>query len=158
MVIGLYVKKIITKLNIPLDDKKLPILIQFIKFSIIGISNSIISYVINVLVITFLKPYHVAWDYVAGNLLSFFLSVLWSFYWNNRLVFVLEDGQSRNRWKVLFKTYIAYGLTGILLTNILSYVWIDVLGISKYISPMINLIICVPINFIINKLWAFQSK
>jgi len=133
-------------------------LVQFVKFGLIGVTNTLISYAINVLVLKLLQPYHLSWDYVAGNVVAFVLSVLWSFYWNNKYVFVEDEGQERNKWLALLKTYIAYGFTGIILTNILSYVWIDILGISKYIAPLINLIISIPLNFLINKLWAFKSK
>ena len=60
--------------------------------------------------------------------------------------------------KALLKTYMAYGFTGIILNNILSFIWIDKVGISKFIAPLINLIVSVPLNFIINKLWAFKSE
>lgn len=142
------------------DDKPelVTSLVQFVKFGIVGISNTLISYGINVLVLKILQPYNLGWDYVAGNVIAFILSVLWSFYWNNKYVFTTEEGQERNKWKALLKTYISYGFTGIILTNILSYFWIDVVGISKYIAPLINLVISIPLNFIINKLWAFKTK
>ena len=56
------------------------------------------------------------------------------------------------------KTYVSYGFTGIVLNNILSYLWIEKLGISKYIAPLFNLVLSVPLNFIINKFWAFRTK
>ena len=59
--------------------------------------------------------------------------------------------------KALLKTYVAYGLTGIVLANVLSYVWINVFGVSKYVAPLINLVISIPLNFIINKFWAFRT-
>ena len=132
--------------------------VQFIKFGIVGASNTVISYGLNVLVLWILKPYGLSWDYIAGNVVAFILSVLWSFYWNNKYVFTKNSDESRSLWRTLLKTYIAYGFTGIILTNILSYVWIELLGISKYIAPLINLIISIPLNFIINKLWAFKTK
>ena len=52
----------------------------------------------------------------------------------------------------------AYGFTGIILNNVLSAIWINALGISKYVAPMLNLIFSIPLNFIINKLWAFRTK
>ncbi len=131
---------------------------QFVKFGLVGVTNTLIGYGINVLVLKLLQPYNLQWDYVAGNVVSFILSVLWSFYWNNKFVFTKQEGQQRNIWQALLKTYVAYGFTGIILTNILSYLWIDVLGVSKYIAPLINLVISVPLNFIINKLWAFRTK
>ena len=143
--------------RIELKEETLHALVQFVKFGVVGLTNTIISYVLNVLVLLALKPYNVSWDYVAGNVIAFVLSVLWSFYWNNKYVFSVEDGRKRNIWAALLKTYIAYGFTGIVLSNVLSYVWIHVLGISKFIAPLLNLVISIPLNFIINKLWAFKT-
>ena len=132
-------------------------LTQFVKFGIIGISNTIISYAINVVVLFFLKPFHMTWDYIVGNLSAFVLSVLWSFYWNNRFVFKTEKNGKRHLCKALAKTYIAYGFTGIFLNNLLSLIWISCMNISKYMAPLLNSIISVPINFILNKIWAFKT-
>lgn len=133
-------------------------LVQFIKFGIVGVSNTLVSYVINILVLFAMKPMNVSWDYFAGNIVAFILSVLWSFYWNNKYVFTLEEGQSRSIGKALLKTYITYGFTGIILNNILSWIWVSALGVSKFIAPIINLLVSVPINFFMNKLWAFKER
>ena len=151
-------RKILKLLPLKLSDKVIEALVQFVKFGVVGVTNTLLSYVLNVMTLMLLKPYEIAWDYVIGNLVGFFLSVLWSFYWNNKLVFTLEKGQKRHLGKALFKTYISYSFTGIFLCNVLSYVWIDVLGISKLIAPVINLVVSVPINFLINKFWAFRTK
>ena len=132
-------------------------LTQFVLFGIVGVSNTVISYLLNIMVLGLLSPFRLAWDYIAGNLVAFLLSVLWSFYWNNRIVFTQGDGQSRNLWKALLKAYAAYGFTGIVLNNILSWIWISMFHISKYIAPLINLVISVPLNFVINKLWTFKD-
>ena len=152
------IKKCLDIFHITYQDSGIDGLIQFIKFGIVGVSNTVLSYVINVLVLLMMRPMNVAWDYFASNIISFLLSVLWSFYWNNRFVFVAKEGEHRNVWKALLKTYIAYGFTGIILNNLLSWVWVSVLGISKYIAPLINLIVSVPLNFVINKLWAFKTE
>lgn len=131
-------------------------LVQFVKFGLIGVSNTVFSYLINIAFLWLLAPYHIPWDYVLGNLVAFVLSVVWSFYWNSRFVFQLRDNRLRTVVKRLLKTYISYSLTGIVLNNLLSWVWIDHFGISKYIAPMINLIVSVPLNFFINKFWAFR--
>lgn len=145
-------------IHVKLSEEKIEAFEQFVKFGLVGVSNTIVSYVINVLVLKFLEPYSVAWDYVAGNVVSFVLSVLWSFYWNSRLVFTVEEGQSRNTGKALLKTYMSYGLTGIVINNILSYFWINWVGLSKYIAPIPNMVVSIPLNFIINKLWAFKTE
>lgn len=145
-------------LHIPLKENTLQSLVQFVKFGLVGVTNTAVSYVVNILVLKLLQPYHLSWDYVAGNVAAFLLSVLWSFYWNNKYVFRKGEGQKRNLGKALLKTYVAYGLTGIVLANVLSWVWINVFGISKYVAPLINLVISIPLNFIINKFWAFRTQ
>ena len=143
-------------LHLKLRDETWDKFIQFVKFGIVGVSNTVISYVLNVLVLLALRSWEVSWDFVAANVVAFVLSVLWSFYWNNRFVFVVQDGEKRDIGKTLVKTYLSYGFTGIILNNILSWLWISVFGISKYVAPLINLIISVPLNFVINKFWAFR--
>ena len=151
-------RRILGYLHLSCSEAVLASLQQFIKFGVVGISNTLISYLLNVAVLLLLKPYRLSWDYIAGNLVAFFLSVLWSFCWNNKFVFTLEDGKHRSIGKTLLKTYLAYGFTCILMNNLLSFVWIELLHISKYIAPVINLLISVPLNFLINKKWAFNSS
>lgn len=133
-------------------------IMQFIKFGIVGLSNTVLSYVIYLLVLLALKNANLSWDYFAGNIIAFVLSVVWSFYWNNKYVFTKSEDGERSIIKSLLKTYLSYGFTGIVLTNIFSYLWVDVLGISKLIAPIINLLATVPLNFVLNKLWAFKEK
>lgn len=140
------------------DEEFVNGLVEFVKFGIVGVSNTFIGYFINVAVLLIMHPFDVSWDYFVGNIISFFLSVLWSFFWNNKYVFVLKEGEERSIWKALLKTYISYGFSGLVLSNILSWVWVSGLGISKFIAPLLNLIVSVPVNFVMNKLWAFKKN
>lgn len=125
--------------------------IQFIQFSIVGVSNTIISYFIYAFCI------YIGLHYVIANVIAFLISVLNSYYWNNRYVFK-DEGDSRTWWKTLFKTYLSYAFTGLVLTNILSFLWIDIVGISAYLAPIANLFICTPINYLMNKYWAYKPQ
>jgi len=132
-------------------------IVQFIRFGIVGISNTVVNYLVNVIVLLSVSKLHLEWDYILANIVAFFLSVLWSFYWNYRFVFKSTEKREQSISVMLLKTYLSYGLTGIILNNILSWIWISCLGISKYIAPIINVLINVPINFILNKKWAFKE-
>ena len=134
-------------------------LMQFVKFGIVGVSNTVISYVLYFITLKVLKAGALFpnIDYLLAQIVAFILSVLWSFYWNNKMVFVLEDGQNRNLFKALLKTYVSYSFTGLFLNSILLILWVQIVGISEFIAPIINLLISVPLNFIINKFWAFKS-
>ena len=95
-------------------------------------------------------------DYLAAQGVAFVLSVLWSFYWNQKTVFVLKEGQQRSMWKALLKTYVSYSFTGLFLCTALLVLWVQVLHISEFVAPLINLVVSVPVNFLINKFWAFK--
>mgnify|MGYP002704035864 CR=1 FL=1 len=97
-------------------------------------------------------------DMYVANIIAFVISVFVSFMLNSRFVFTLEEGQNRSFWKSLLKSYLSYGFTGIILNNILAYVWVVMLGIPKLVAPLISLVIAIPINFLMNKLWAFKTE
>ena len=74
------------------------------------------------------------------------------------MVFVIEKEKKRSFWKVLVKTYISYSFTGLFLNSILLVFWVKICHISELVAPIINLLVSVPLNFIINKYWAFVQK
>ncbi len=131
---------------------------QFAKFVMVGASNVVVSYG---LYLTFFWIFQTVGilpntDYLIAQFIGYVLSILWSFYWNRKYVFT--DGQENIPWyTALVKSFIAYSFTGIFLNGILSVFWVQVAGVSKIIVPAINLIINVPINFIMNKFWAFDK-
>jgi len=141
-------------------DAEAAAFLQFVKFGVVGVSNTVISYVLyTASLLGFRKcGLFAGTDYLIAQVASFILSVLWSFYWNNKTVFVLKEGEQRSVWKALLKTYVSYSFTGLFLNSLLIWLWVDVLHISEFLAPLLNLFISVPVNFIINKCWAFRGK
>ena len=144
-------------LKIKMTEEQSGKFFQFVKFGLVGVSNTAISLLINLSTLFILRPLGFAYDYVIANLMGFSLSVLWSYTWNNRYVFRLKKGETRSTKKTLLKTYMSYGFSGIILNNCLSTIWISVLKISRFYAPFMNLMFTIPINFILNKLWAYRS-
>ncbi len=149
---------------------------QFIKFGLVGVSNTLISEAVYAIVVL------LEGNYLFASFLGFVLSVLNAYYWSNKYVFKEEEGkEKRIWWKVLLKTYGAY-LWGFLLNLVLLVLWIDVLHIANYMNPLqewlaglgiegpdeemlgslvaegINLLLTIPMNFFINKYWAYRQK
>ena len=174
---------------------------QFIKFGLVGVLNTLISEGIYVIIVFF------GGHYLVASLVGFVLSVLNAYYWNNKYVFVEEDAggaeslkgervrpagetevtqedtgrPQRVWWKTLLKTYVAYA-GGYLLNVVLLILWIDIVRISRWFGGLaqlcsawgierldaqtlgeiaaagINLIITVPLNFVVNKYWAFRHS
>lgn len=131
------------------DKREESCISQFVKFGIVGLANTAISYVVYLVLIW------IGLHYMLASIIGFSVSVLNSYYWNNKYVFRVESG--RAWWKTFIKTYVSYAGTGIVLSNILLYLWIDVLGISAMIAPLISLVITVPVNFLANKFWAYKK-
>lgn len=132
---------------------------QFIKFAMVGVSNVLVSYSINICTLLILDKAvpGCEFDYIVANITAFLLSVLWSFFWNSRKVFQVKSSRT-DKAKALFKSYLSYAFSGIVLNNLLGTLWIQVIGISKFIAPLLNLPITVPTNFFILKKWAFKEK
>ncbi len=143
-----------------LTDEVFETFMQFVRFGIVGLSNTVLSYVLYVAGLLLFRKLHILPNngYLVAQVIAFVLSVLWSFYWNNKLVFTLEEGEERSVFKALIKTFISYSFTGLFLNSILLVLWVKVIHISEFIAPIINLLVSVPLNFIINKLWAFKKK
>lgn len=123
--------------------------LQFSKFGLVGIINNAVYYIVYLILLYFNM------FYMFANIIGFSVSVLNSFYWNNHYVFTEQKGK-KMWWKIFLKTYIVYASTGIILSNFLLALWIEVFSLSKIMSPILNLIVTVPINFILNKYWAYK--
>lgn len=124
------------------------VLIQFIKFGIIGVSNTLISTAVYYLFIWINTDL-----YFAGNVVGWIVSVFNSFYWNNRFVF---KNSEFSWWKKLFRTYLAYG-GSFVVGSLLLVLQVRVLCISEWLAPWINMVITIPLNFLLNKFWAFKA-
>lgn len=121
-------------------------IVQFIKFSVVGISNTAIAFSIYY----FLLWFNV--DYLIANTISWLISVFNAFFWNNRYVFKTEI----HWFKSLIKTYIAY-LISLILGLVVMFMLVDILLISKFIAPLFTLCITTPINFLLNKFWTYRT-
>ncbi len=148
---------------------------QFMKFALVGVSNTLVSEVIYA-VLVFFKMH-----YLPASFFGFSLSVLNAYYWSSRYVFQKAENQERIWWKVLAKTYLAY-LWGYLVSAALLIFWMEIMGIEKWVEPLgkwfqghglerldaqfcgnvaaagLNLLITVPMNYLVNKYWAYGQK
>ena len=88
-----------------------------------------------------------------GNVVGWIVSVFNSFFWNNRYVFT----KSKYSWgQKLLRTYLAYG-GGFIVGSTTLVLLVSVLGVSEWLAPWINLVITIPLNFVLNKFWAFKA-
>lgn len=124
--------------------------IQFIKFGLVGVSNTLVSW---------LCYYSVLWIddrlYLFGSIIGGILSIANAFFWNDRFVFSGGKSDIKSKLIRLGKTYISYGATS-LFGIMLLFIEVDFLHLDKALAPPVNLIITIPLNYMINRLWTFK--
>lgn len=126
-------------------------IIQFIKFGFVGGINTVLSYGIYYVLCIIMGI-----NYLLSQGIAWFITVFISYILNNLMTF--SDG-SKPEWnfKNLVKVYVSYSVTGLFLATFLSWIWVDVLSIEKALAPIINLFFTIPLNFLLNKYWAYAK-
>ena len=145
--------------NKQVSEKSVDTLVQLVKFDLVGITNSVVNYVVYFVSLKIFRgiSFFPGKEYLAAQGVAFFLSVLWAFYFNRKYVFERRDNSIFDIFKSLLITYTSYAFTGLFLSELLLVFWIKTVGLSEFVAPIINILICLPLNFILNKLWAFRS-
>lgn len=136
-------------------------LLQFIKFGLVGVSNTLISYGIEMLCYYVLFMHTACAESVkiiVTSVLAFVISVTNSYYWNSRYVF--KNGARKTLCEHIvsyLKTVVCYGATGLVLAPLLK-VYVSGLGVPYWFSSLGTLIVTIPLNFVLNKFWAFAKN
>lgn len=129
-------------------------LVQFLKFGIVGAINTVLSYGINN---GCYYAFHMHEQ--VSNFIAFVITVFVSFVLNSRFVFQENGDTEKQPWyKALAKVYASYALTELVIMGILLYVQERLFGIPHFIATFVNLCVTVPLNFLLNKFWAYKNK
>lgn len=123
-------------------------MLQFLKFSMVGASNTLISFIIYYLMI-FLEI-----NYLIANIGGYIISSLWGYILNKIWVFK-ENNQKVS--KSVTRYYVVY-LVSFLINLCIMYILVDVLQVSTIMAPFFTMCITVPFNFIMSKLWVFKER
>lgn len=133
---------------------------QFLKYSAVGLASSLINVLFfNLFLLLFRKlDFPSPADFLIPQILAFVFSVLFSFLLNRKYVFHSE-AKSQVPWpKALFRMYVTYSFTGVILSSALSLLWVYVFAIPKEILPLLNDSIGFPVTFFLNKYWSFRES
>lgn len=122
---------------------------QIIKFGIVGVSNTVISLAVYYICLQLYMHYLVAY------VISFLASVSNAFFWNSRYVF--KNRRENSLIRAYIKTVASYGVSFFISIGLMS-IMIEGLNISAYLAPILKQVVTIPINFALNKIWAFKDK
>ena len=121
---------------------------QFLKFGIVGLSNTLIALGVYYSVIGIGAHYQVA------NIAAFVLSSLSGFFLNRMWVFKATNHPVVAQ---IVKYYLVYS-SSLFLSIGLSFTWVEILKVSEYLAPLLNLLVTIPFNYIMSKKWAFRTR
>jgi putative flippase GtrA len=125
----------------------MPLVLQFAKFGVVGVSNTLIFF----LVYTLLWKVFGVW-YVAASGIGFAVGAINGFLWNRAWTFKghVGDALTPVRWFVVQSS-------GLLINLGLVYLFVDGVGLGKLEGQAVTIAIVTVVTFLANRAWTFKG-
>jgi putative flippase GtrA len=125
----------------------MPLVSQFVKFGIVGVSNTLIFF----LVYTLLLKVFGVW-YVAASGIGFAVGAINGFLWNRAWTFRghVGDALTPVRWFVVQSS-------GLLANLGLVYLFVDGAGLGELGGQAVTIVIVTVLTFLANRAWTFRE-
>jgi len=125
----------------------MPLVGQFVKFGIVGVSNTLIFF----LVYTLLLKVFGVW-YLAASGIGFAVGATNGFLWNRRWTFRghVGDALTPVRWFVV-------QTSGLFLNLGLVYLFVDGAGLGELLGQAVTIVIVTLTTFFANRAWTFKT-
>lgn len=149
----------------------------FLRYCLVGVCNTISSYVIylffcNVLRVSAYLSYYLGFTF--GVVVAFILQ--WKY------VFVVDSEERKNNWFSAFlKVYCTYLFTSFILGEFCLYIWFEVIHVSHFLGGMVRILgeasivtstellsqtiapffcalITIPVGYFLNKNWSYKDR
>jgi putative flippase GtrA len=126
---------------------RMPLVLQFVKFGIVGVSNTLIFFAVYTLL---LKAFGV-W-YVAASGIGFAVGATNGFLWNRAWTFKghVGDALTPVRWFVVQSS-------GLLINLGLVYLFVDGFGLGKLEGQAVTIVVVTVVTFLVNRAWTFKG-
>jgi putative flippase GtrA len=124
-----------------------PVVAQFVKFGIVGVSNTVIFF----LVYTVLLKVFGVW-YIAASGIGFAVGATNGFLWNRRWTFREHVGDALTpvRWFVV-------QTSGLFVNLGLVYLFVDGAGMGELPGQAVTIVIVTLLTFFANRAWTFKT-
>jgi putative flippase GtrA len=134
------------RLPAPLERINAPMLVQFVKFGVVGVSNTLLAFTIY----TVLLKVFGMW-YLAASAIGFVVGAVNGFLLNRRWTFAghVGDALTPVRWGIVQGC-------GLALNEGLLYLFVDDASIEKLLSQAFATAIVTVITFLVNRAWTFR--
>ena len=141
-------KKLLTRLYKLFTDKEF--ILQVIKFGIIGVITSVLDWCILAL---FVRIFHV--DSMVGNIFSFCLSTIFSFWANSRFVFEFDNSKGKKR---VFIIFFLLAIGGLIINEVTMLIGDKWLHFDPLIVKIVGILLAAVFNFISRKVILEKKK
>lgn len=119
----------------------------FVKYSLVGVLNTVLSYSLFCLFV-FLKLH-----YSFALVFSYAIAIAHSYIWNRHWTFRSKDPVGMETVK-----FISAYVLSLFLNMIFLRIFIDGMSISPVISQAMGICLVVPVTFMLMRLWVFYDK
>ena len=140
-----FVKSILKKLHIKVKKKTEDLYIQIVKFIIVGGIATIIDWSVYYVLYNFLNI-----NPLIANILSFTVSVVYNYIASVRWIFNVNENNSKQK---MFIVFIVFSVIGLILTELLIYLGVDIMSIDALLVKIIATAIVMVFNFITRKIF-----
>jgi putative flippase GtrA len=122
-------------------------LFRFIRFGIVGVMNTLIT------IVSFWILSKIGVGYITANIISYLIGVVNSYFFNSRWVFKVDSKKSSRGVRFLIINLIVLVInTGLLI------LFVDKVGLNKYIAQILVIGICMVLNYFLNRKWTFSEE
>ena len=123
-------------------------LIKLIRFSIVGVGNTLVNWGIFFILNAF------GVYYIISNIIAYIIATINSYIWNSLWVFKYGQGLDINTSVKFF----ILNLVGLTVNTTIMYILVDILNFNKFIALVLASVVVVIMNYTINKLWVFKEE
>lgn len=119
---------------------------HLVLYGIIGSFSSGLDFLIYTLLVQI-----VGLQYLVANCISVLGGISTSFYLNRNYNFKVKDHTKRR-----FSIFLTVGLCGLVMSNLILFLCIDIMGMDKLISKLLSIVLVVFFQFLVNKYLTFK--
>ena len=119
---------------------------HLVLYGIIGSFSSGLDFLIYTLLVQI-----VGLQYLVANCISVLGGISTSFYLNRNYNFKVKDHTKRR-----FSIFLTVGLSGLVMSNLILFLCIDIMGMDKLISKLLSIVLVVFFQFLVNKHLTFK--
>ena len=121
---------------------------NLILYGIIGSFTSFLDFCVFTLLCKYIGLY-----YLASNCISVLVGITTSFLLNRAYNFRVKDHAKRR-----FTIFLSVGLSGLVLSNVILYIGIDMLHGNEMLVKLASIVLVVGFQFLLNKFVTFRTK